>query len=455
MSSSFRDADRGTAYLLPPSLDECLPEDHLARFVEEIVEGLDTGELERSYAGCGSAPYHPKVLLSLLFYGYATGVFSSRKLERAAHDSVAFRYIAANTYPDHDTINAFRRRFLPLLSGLFVQILEVAHGMELVKLGRVSLDGTKLKANASRHSALSWGHANRLEKQLKAEVDELMRLAEEADAEDIPDGMSLPEELSRREDRLAAIARAKAEIEARAAERYACEQAEFDEKVKLRREREQQTGKKTRGREPKAPEPGPKDSDQVNLTDEESRIMPVSGGGFEQAYNAQASVDMDTMLVVGSHVSQAPNDKLEIEPAVEVLRSLPKDLGQVETLVADTGYFSEKNVKHCHEKEMIPLIASKRESHHPALMERFMDNRDMPPPDPDDAMACMRYDLQGKEGREIYAKRKCTVEPVFGIIKNVLGFRQFSMRGLKKAQGEWQLVCMAWNIKRMFALKAA
>ena len=455
MSSRFRDVDRGTPYLLPPSLDDWLPEDHLARFVVEIVEGLDTGELERAYGGGGSAPYHPKMLLSLLFYGYATGVFSSRKLELAAYDSVAFRFIAANTYPDHDTIATFRRRFLPQLSGLFVQILEVAHGMKMVKLGRVSLDGTKVKANASKHSALSWGHANRLEKQLKAEVDELMRLAEEADAEDIPDGMSLPEELSRREDRLAAIARAKADIEARAAEKHVREQAAYDEKVKRRKERERQTGKKARGKKPRPPQSGPKDSDQVNLTDEESRIVPVSGGGFEQAYNAQASVDMDTMLVVGAHVSQAPNDKLEIEAAVEALQVLPKDLGEVDTLVADTGYFSEKNVKHCHGKEIIPLIASKRESHHPSLLERFTDNRDMPSPDVDDLVACMQYDLQGKEGKEIYARRKCTVEPVFGIIKNVLGFRQFSMRGLKKAQGEWQLVCMAWNIKRMFALKAA
>ena len=455
MSSRFRDVDRGTPYLLPPSLDDWLPEDHLARFVVEIVEGLDTGELERAYGGGGSAAYHPKMLLSLLFYGYATGVFSSRKLERAAYDSVAFRFIAANTHPDHDTIATFRRRFLPQLNGLFIQILEVAHGMEMVKLGRVSLDGTKMKANASRHSALSWGHANRLEKQLKTEVDELMRLAEEADAEDIPDGMSLPEELSRREDRLAAIARAKAEIEARVAERHAREQAEFDEKVKRRQEHERQTGKKPRGRKPKPPEAGPKDSDQVNLTDEESRIMPVSGGGFEQAYNAQASVDMDTMLVVGAHVSQAPNDKLEIEPAVEALKGLPEELGQVDTLVADTGYFSEKNVKHCHEKEITPLIASKRESHHRPMLERFADKRDMPLPDPDDAVACMQYNLQGNDGKKIYAKRKCTVEPVFGIIKNVLGFRQFSMRGLKKAQGEWQLVCMAWNIKRMFVLKAA
>jgi len=455
MSSKFRDVDRGTPYLLPPSLDEWLPEDHLARFVVEIVERLDTLALERAYGGGGSAPYHPKMLLSLLFYGYATGVFSSRKLERAAYDSVAFRYIAANTYPDHDTIATFRRRFLPLLGGLFVQILEVAHGMELVKLGRVSLDGTKMKANASKHSSLSWGHASRLEKQLKAEVDELMRMAEEADAEDIPDGMSLPEELSRREDRLAAIARAKAEIEARAMEKHAREQAEYEDKVKLRRERERQTGKKARGRKPQPPEAGPKDSDQVNLTDEASRIMPVSSGGFEQAYNAQASVDMDTMLVVGTHISQAPNDKLEIKAAVKALKSLPEDLGEVDTLVADTGYFSEKNVKRCHEKKITPLIASKRESHHPPMLERFMDNRDMPSPDPNDAVACMQHHLQSKEGKEIYARRKCTVEPVFGIIKNVLGFRQFSMRGLKKAQGEWQLICMAWNIKRMFILKAA
>ncbi len=455
MSSKFRDVDRCTPYLLPPSLDEWLPEDHLARFVVEIVERLDTSALERSYGGGGSAPYHPKVLLALLFYGYATGVFSSRKLERATYDSVAFRFIAANTHPDHDTIATFRRRFLSLLSGLFVQILEVAHGMEMVKLGRVSLDGTKVKANASRHSALSWGHANRLEEQLQAEVDELMRLAEEADAEDMPDGMSLPEELSRREDRLAAIAKAKAEIEARAAEKDVRAQAEYEEKLRRREERERQTGKKSRGRRPRPPETGPKDRDQVNLTDEESRIMPVSGGGFEQAYNAQASVDMDTMLVVGAHVSQAPNDKLEIEPAIEAIKALPKNLGDVDTLVADTGYFSERNVKHCHEKGITPLIASKREAHHPSLLERFTDNRDMPPPDPDDLVACMQYDLQGKQGKEIYARRKSTVEPVFGIIKNVLGFRQFSMRGLKKAQGEWQLVCMAWNIKRMFALKAA
>jgi transposase len=327
-------------------LDDWLPQDHLARFVVETVEALDTGILERSYSSGGSAPYHPKVLLSLLFYGYATGVFSSRKLERATHDSIAFRYIAANTHPDHDTIATFRRRFLPHLGGLFVQVLEVAHSMDLLKLGQVSLDGTKMKANASKHSSLSWGHANRLEQQLQAEVDELLRLAEEADQEELPDGMSLPEELSRREDRKAAIARAKAEIEARAAERYVREQAEYEEKLRRRREYEEQTGKKARGRKPKAPEAGPKNSDQVNLTDEESRIMPASGGAFEQAYNAQASVDMDTMLVVATHVSQAANDKLEVEPAVAALQSLPEELGVVETVVADTGYFSKKNVQH-------------------------------------------------------------------------------------------------------------
>jgi len=182
------------------------------------------------------------------------------------------------------------------------------------------------------------------------------------------------------------------------------------------------------------------------LTDEESRIMPVSGGGFEQAYNAQASVDMDTMLVVGTHVSHAPNDKLEIEPAVEYLQSLPTELGEVDMVVADTGYFSVKNVQHCHERRITPLIASKREQHNQPWMEHFMVNRALPKPDANDVMACMQYNLHSKEGRDIYAKRKCIVEPVFGIIKNVLGFRQFSMPGLKKAHAEWQLVCMAWNI---------
>lgn len=235
--SNFRQVDRETGFLLPPSVDEWLPERHLARFVVEVIERLDLSALVGSYRGSGSASYHPSVLLGLLVYGYATGVVSSRKLERATYDSVAFRFIAANDHPDHDTIATFRRRFLAEAEGLFVQVLLLAREAGLLKLGTVALDGTKIQADASRHSALSWEHASRLEAQLRAEVAELMALAEAADQADVPDGMSVPEELARREDRLARIAAAKAALEARAAERFAREQAEHQAKLAAREEK--------------------------------------------------------------------------------------------------------------------------------------------------------------------------------------------------------------------------
>jgi transposase len=307
--SNFIVANRKTDYLLPPSIDDWLNEDHLARYIVEVVDQLDLSRLTRQYAGRGSKAHHPATLLSILIYGYCTGVFSSRKLERATYDSVAFRYIAAGTHPDHDTLATFRRRFLGEFSELFVQVLELAREMKLLKLGHVCLDGTKVQANASRHSALSHGHIEKLETQLKAEVQELLALAEKADQTDIPDGVDLPAEIRRREDRLAAMAEAKAKIAARAEERYQREKAEYDAKLTKRAEKEKSTGKKPGGKPPTAPTPGPKDSDQINLTDEESRIMPVSGGGFEQAFNAQAAVDTESMLVVATGLTQAPNDK--------------------------------------------------------------------------------------------------------------------------------------------------
>ena len=305
--SNFIPADRKTDYLLPPSVDDWLTRDHLARFVVEVIDGLDLSNLTRQYAGRGSKAHHPATLLAILVYGYCTGVFSSRKLEMATFDSVAFRFIAAGTHPDHDTLATFRRRFMDELAGLFVQVLEMATEMKLLKLGTVCLDGTKIHANASRHSALSHGHIVKLEAQLKHEVQEPLALAEAADTANIPDGMSLPKELQLREDRLAAMAAAKAKIAERAAQRYAPEKAEFDEKVSTRETKEKETGKKPRGKPPVPPAPGAKDSDQINLTDEESRIMKVSGGGFEQCYNAQAGVDSVTMLVVATGLTQAPN----------------------------------------------------------------------------------------------------------------------------------------------------
>src|ERR687889_485246 len=390
--SNFRPVDRDTGFLMPPSVDEWLPERHLARFVVEVIEGLDLRALMGSYRGCGEAAYHPRLLLGILVYGYATGVFSSRKLERATYDSVAFRFTAANQHPDHDTIAAFRRRFLPRVEALFVQVLLLAREMGVLQLGTVALDGTKIHANASRHSALSYAHAGQIETQLRAEV---------------------------------------AELAAKAAA----------------------TGKKPRGRPPVPPVEGPGAADQVNLTDEESRIMPMPVGGFEQCYNAQAVVAAGCLLVVATDVVQAANDKQQVEPMLGQLAALPAALGQVETLLADTGYFSEANVQACVAAGIDPLLGMGRQPHHPPPAARFAP--DPPPPEPPTPLAAMAHRLQTQEGKMLYALRKHTPEPVFGIIKSALGFRQFLLRGLDKVRGEWTLVTMAYNLKRLFSLAGA
>ena len=451
--SNFRPIDRETGFLLPPSVDEWLPERHLARFVVEVIDGLDLRAMSGSYRGSGSASYHPALLLGILVYGYATGVFSSRKLERATYDSVAFRFIAANDHPDHDTIAMFRRRFLKEIEALFVQVLLLAREMGVLKMGTVALDGTKIHANASRHSALSYEHAGKIEAQLAAEVADLMARAEAADQANVPDGMSIPEELERREQRLRKIAEARAKIEARAKERHARQLAEHEAKLAARAAKTAATGKKPGGKPPQPPTPEPSPKDQINLTDEDSRIMPVAGGGFDQCYNAQAAVAAGSLLVVATDVVQAPNDKQQIEPTLKTLDALPDELGDVENLLADTGYFSEANVEACVKAGVEPAIAMGRQPHHPPLAERF----ETPPealenPTPVEAMA---HRLKTPEGRKLYALRKQTPEPVFGIIKSVLGFRQFSMRGLQQARGEWSLVTMAWNLKRLFVLGAA
>ena len=384
--SNFRPIDRMTGFLLPPSVDEWLPERHLARFVVEVIEKLDLSRMTRAYRGSGSASYHPAMLLALLVYGYATGVFSSRKIECATFDSVAFRFIAANDHPDHDTIATFRRRFLKDIERLFVEVLMLAREMGMLKLGTVALDGTKIHANASRHSALSYEHAGKLEAQLKQEVAELLALAESEDLADVPDGMSIPEELALREARLARIQEA----------RFDQELAEHAAKMAAREEKARATGKKPGGPPPAPPTPGPTITDQVNLTDEESRIMRVAGGGFEQSYNAQAVVAAGSMLVVAQDVVQDTNDKRQVAP-----------------------------------------------------MEA------PPPPENPSPMEAMAHRLATREGKRLYALRKQIPEPVFGIIKSVMGFRQFSLRGLHKVKGEWNLVTLAWNVRRMFALAPA
>lgn len=444
MPANFRLVDRDTAYLLPPSVDDWLPEDHLARFVVEIVDQLDVSDLEGDYTGSGSDAYHPRMMLALLFYSYASGTFSSRKIEAATYESVPMRYVAANQHPDHDTICTFRRRFLQPLSSLFVQILEIAHQMDLVEVGEVSIDGSKVNANASKHKAMSWERACQLEDQLREEVAELMDKAEQADA-DAANDQSLPEEIAHRTERLEKIRQAKTMIEQRAGKRYEEEKAAHEKKMADREAKEKRTGKKTPGRPP-----APRESDQVNFTDAESRIMPTSNSGWQQAYNLQSSVDMNSYMILGGYACQATNDKQQLEPALDDLQALPDCLGTLEKIAADTGYFSEENVEEVADRQITPYIATGRQKHHPGWAERLAG----PGPPPDDATPTetMKWRLKTKEGREFYARRKSTVEPVFGIIKRAMGFRQFLLRGLEKVNGEWKLLQCAYNLKRMHTL---
>lgn len=451
MSQHFKPVDRDTSFFLPPSVQDWLPEGHLARFVVDVVQKINTRSLENAYAGRGSQAYHPDMLLALLFYGYANGIFSSRKLELATYESIAVRFICANTHPDHDTIAHFRKRFFNDLTSLFVQILQLAHELGLLKLGRISLDGTKVKANASKHKAMSWKRANQLEKQIKREVNELLRRAEAADNSDESENLDIPEELKLRQDRLQAIEVAKEKIKVRAHERYKLEKAEYDERMKARQEKQQRTGKKPGGKPPAPPEDKPQDKDQVNFTDEESRIMPTSGGGFDQTYNAQIAVDMDSYLIVHNHLTQHTNDKQEIKPFLKAVQQLPQELGKIEDMAADAGYFSNDNVESCYGALVRPSISHRRDIHNQTLEERFDEPDLLPGLNP---LATMMNRMKTKEGKAFYAKRKSTVETVIGIIKAILGFRQFSVRGLNKTIGEWNLVCIAFNIKRLHALTA-
>jgi hypothetical protein len=434
-----------------------LDENSLARFVVEIMEQLDTSAIEQAYGGGGSPPYPPKMMLALLFYCYAKGIFTTRKIERATYEQIPVLFITGGTHPDHDSINTFRKRFLRELSDLFVKLLQIAHGMAILKLGDISMDGTKpvlseaegIKANASKHKAMSWKYACQLEAQLRTEVEELIRRAESESGQGQQE-INIPAELQRREARLEKITEVKAELERRAAKRYALEQAEYLAKLKEREKKEQDRGRKLGGKAPKAPEPGPQDKDQANFTDGDSRIMPTASG-FEQAYNAQASVDLATMLIVGQHVSQNPNDKQEVAPALDVLSRLPDDLGSIAKAAADSGYFSKDNTQQFEKAGIEPYMPNGRQHHNPTLEERFAKAPEAPK-DPDSVDA-MTHRMKTEAGKKFYAQRKSTVEPVFGIIKEVMGFRRFMLRGLDAVQGEWVLVCMAFNLKRLCVLR--
>jgi transposase len=443
----FISPDRKQISLLPSSVEEYLSEKHIARFVVDIVDQLDFTKIYMKYGTSGSTPYDPKLLLAVLFYGYSTGTFSSRKLEAATYDSLPMRFICANLHPDHDTISNFRKNFLKEIEGFFVDILVIAKRLGFLKVGNVNIDGTKIQADASKHSAMSHEYMERLEKQLKLEVERLTKLAQEADDKDASE-LDIPAEIARREDRMALLQVAKKELQERAKQRFEKEKAEYDEKIKDREEQERETGKKTSGKAPQPPTEGVKPGDQYNFTDPQSRIMKTQDG-FEQCYNAQAAVT-DNMLIVGAYTTDHCNDKQEI---VTVLESVDKRLGNVETATADTGYFSAENVQKVTDMAIAPYIAVGRQAHNQWLDQRLAKDQQpesMPQGTPKEQMA---KKLGTQQGKEIYAKRKMTVEPVFGIIKEVMGFRQFSLRGKNAVHGEWLLVCTAYNLKRLFNLK--
>jgi len=449
MARRFKQVDYEESLDQTVTIKECLPPDHLARFIVGIIALLDLSAIYVHYAAVGGEAYAPEVLLGLLFYGYTTGVFSSRKIERATYESIPFRFIAGGLHPDHDTIANFRKTFLPQIIELFVQVLVVARGMGLLNLGNISLDGSKIHADASKSHAVSYGRLLTLEQHLRTEVEELLALAEQVDQGDLPEGLDVVVEIALRQERLANLARAKEVLEARAQERYEAEKAEYEAKLREREEKAQQTGHKPRGRAPQPPTPGPRAKDQYNFTDPDSRIMKNSNNdGFDQHYNVQAAVDQDSRLIVGNTVSNHPNDKGEAIPTVD---AIPAEVGKPKAAALDNGYFSPTNIEELETRGIDPYIATGQDRHHQSWQERFAQQPE-PPAEDASPIVKMAYKLKTDIGKLIYGLRKSTVEPVIGIIKETLGFRQFSLRGLVGVAGEWCLVCLAYNLKRMHVL---
>jgi transposase len=425
-------------FLMPPSSREWLPEDHLVYFVSDVVAQLDLSAIHAKYGDekRGQPPYDPLLMTKLLVYGYCTGVFSSRKIQKRVQEDIAFKVLAAGNEPDFRTISDFRKIHIDALQGLFEQVLEMALESGAVKLGRVSLDGTKVKANASKHKAMSYGRMKEKQRQLRDEVQDMLAQAEAADQEEDrrhgdKRGDELPEELRRRETRLARIRKAKKVVEQRAREKAAAEGKSPEEAKKAK----------------------PQDKDQYNFTDPESRIMK-GADGFVQGYNAQAAVEPERGLIVGQMVTQAANDKEQLEPMVKVIE---EQSGQrPEAILADSGYCSEENLKYL---ESVDQPESKIEGYIATGRQKHGEGREPcqrgPLPKGATRVELMRRKLQTKAGKAVYAARKYVVEPVFGQIKQARGFRQFVLRGIRKVKGEWALVCLTHNILRLYAAQEA
>ena len=432
-----------------------MPGDHLVHLILDAVEALDLRQVRVNTRGTGSEQYPPPMLLALLIYSYATGTFGSRRIEQSTRDSVPVRLLTADTHPDHDTLCTFRRENQALLSESFVKVLQLAQQLKVLKFGQltVAADGTKVLANASKHSAVSYERAGEMITQLELEVQQLLTKAEQADATPLQDGLTIPDEIARRQERKAALAQARTEIEARAHARYTAQLAEHEQKLAARVAK-QERGEKVGGQPPQAPTPTPAPGDQYNFTDPESRIMKAGNGNhFEQSYNAQAAVEVESRLIVGERARQAPNDKQELVPT---LTAIPAVAGTVAAALVDSGFFSEKAVQQVESGQAGTTVyaAVEKTGHHRSVAD--LETKPEPESPAADASVTevMRHRLRTTAGKALYKLRQQTVEPVFGIIKAVLGFRQFRLRGREKVSLEWTLVCLAYNLKRLHRLGA-
>lgn len=449
--ANFIPYDRTQAFLLPPDLRDWIGEDDLVHFITAAAERVDIGAFKVNWRGHGKAQYHPRMMLALLIYCYANGVFSSRRIERASHRDVAVRFIAADTHPDHDTIATFRRENLEAFTQAFQQILLLAKELGLLTLGTVSIDGTKIDANASKIKSVRYDRATALREKLAEDIAALVAQAEAADAADAVDPQALPAELARREVLKAKLDEACARLETEALAQAEVERDDYEEKQRRWEAREG----RNRGPKPKPPSDLPPPERQSNLTDPDSKLMRKSKRHeFRQAYNAQAVVDADgSQLVLTSNVAQSPNDGPTFE---ETIGQLCETLGQPETVLGDAGYANGDAVASLEERGIEVLVAISRPDNERRYDFRPPKAAAKPPPEPKAPWRiAMREKLKTADAKAKYKRRKHTVEPVFGIIKNVLGFNRFSLRGLEKVKTEWLLVTLAYNCKRLSNLKAA
>jgi transposase len=456
MPARFVNLDRQTPMFLPCDLREWVPPGHIVHFILDAVEQIPTAHFHVNHRGTGSEQYPPAMMLALLIYCYATGRFGSRTIEAATYSDVAVRYLCANHHPDHASLCAFRTANAAAFRAAFVTVLQLAHHLRLTQVGTVSVDGTKIQAHASKHAAVSYRRAGELIAQLELEVQELMTRAEQAEAREVQEPLDIPAELARREKRVAALQQARQVIEARARELAAAQQPEYEAK-QAARQAQRDAGRKPRGKEPQPPSEQPDPQAQYNFTDPESRIMKAGNGNhFEQAYNPQAAVDA-AMLIVGERVSVAPNDKQELVATVAAIS--PVVAPEVTAVVVDSGFYSAAAVQAVEQKPdgtatgVTVYAAVEKHSHHKTLADLLPQPEPAAPSPGASAKEQMAHRLKTEVGKALYRLRKQTVEPVFGIIKEVMGFRRFRLRGRAKVALEWTLVCVSYNLKRMFTLK--